>query len=222
MIPPSFQGAAPLHHTLLCNEENIGLTLQTLDPDKFDHGQILAQSEYPGFRHSCSNVPELMAVVSPKGAEMLVNGLRDLVYVSPRQDVGWYSTKGSIQPIRRAPKITPEDRHIDWGTWTAERILRTHRVIGPLWNITGAWEQGKPRRKRIIWSSGFDKSTGSMDSSTQPGHPVVNGHQSDVKSILIKTCDGHTLQVFNVKIEGGISAPASQEIQKLGFMSHFT
>lgn len=153
---------------------------------------------------------------------MLVNGLRDLVYVPPRQDVGWHSTKGGIRPIRRAPKITPEDRHIDWDTWTAERILRTHHVIGPLWNNIGVLEQGKPLRKRIIWSSGFARFTGSMDIPTKPGRPIVDGIQSNAKSVLIKTCDGHALQVFKVKIGGGSSVPAFQEIKRLGTVDYFT
>ena len=217
----SFRGPAPLHHTLLCNEENIGLTLQTLHSEEFDRGQILAQSEYPGFKHSCNNVPDLLALVSPKAAEMLVRGLRDLVYVPPRQDVGWNSARGSVQPVRNAPKITPEDRHIDWNTWPAERILRTHRVIGPLWNMTEAFEDGKILTKRVIWSSGFMEASDGLHMFPQPGHAVVNGLQSGTKSVLIKTCDGRTLQVSNVKIEASRdSASPWHEFKKFGMVSY--
>lgn len=160
-------------------------------------------------------------MVSPKAAEMFVKGLRDLVYVPPRQDVGWYSTRGSIQPVRHAPKITPEVSHIDWDTWPAERILRTHQVIGPLWNNTEAVEEGKPLAKRVIWSSGFTKLSDHMDIFPQPGHPIVNGLQSGNRSILIKTCDGHTLEVNDIKIEGARdTASACHEFKKYGMVDY--
>lgn len=217
----SFRGPAPLHHTLLCNEENIGVTMQTLHPEEFDRGQILAQSEYPGFKHSCNNVPDLEALVSQKAAEMCVKGLRDLVFVPPRQEVGWYSTRGSIQSVRHAPKITPEDSHIDWDTWPAKRVLRTHQIIGPLWNITEAVKEGKPLAKRVIWSGGFTKLTAHVDEFPQAGHPIVHGLQSDTKSVLIKTCDGHILQVNGVKIEGERdTASAWHEFRKFGMVNY--
>ena len=220
-MEPSFRGPAPLHHTLLCNEENIGLTLQTLHPEKFDHGHILAQSEYPGFKHLCDNVPDLLSLVSPKAAEMLVRGLRELVHVPPRQDVGWFSTRGSIQPARHAPKITPQDTHIYWNTWPADRILRTHRVVGPLWNITEAFKDGKPLAKRVIWSGGFEVLSDSMDVPLQPGHAVVDGLQSGKRSILIKTCDGHALQACSIKIEGGReTASPERQVKKFGIVDY--
>lgn len=195
--------------------------MQTLHPEEFDRGQILAQSDYPGFKHSCDNVPDLEAMISQKAAEMFVQGLRDLVFVPPRQDVGWYNIRSSTQPIRYAPKITPEDRHIDWETWPAKRILRTHQIIGPLWNIAEAVKDGKPLAKRVIWPSGFTKLTSDMDTFTQPGHPVLHGLRSGTKSVLIRTCDGHTLQVNDAKIEGGRNiASACHDFKKFGMVSY--
>lgn len=189
--------------------------------EEFDRGQILAQSEYPGFKHSCDNVPDLEALVSPKAAEMFVKGLRDFVFLPPRQDVGWYNTKGNIQPVRHAPKITPEDRHIDWSTWPAERILRIHQIIGPLWNIAEASKDGEPLPKRVIWSSGFTKLTTVMDTLPQPGHPIVHGLQSGTKSVLIKTCDGHILKVNDAKVEGERNtASAWHEFKKFGMVNY--
>lgn len=218
---PSFRGPAPLHHTLLCNEENIGVTMQTLHPGEFDRGQILAQSEYPGFKHSCDNVPDLEAMISQKAARMFVKGLRDLVFVSPRQDVGWYNTRGNIRPVRHAPKITPEDRHIDWGTWPAKRILRTHQIIGPLWNIAGAIKDDTPLPKRVIWSSGFTELAAVTDTIPQPGHPIVHQPQSGTRSILIRTCDGHTLKVNDAKIEGErATASPWHQFKKFGMVNY--
>lgn len=41
---PYYKGAAPIQRTLLDNAKYTGVTIQTLHPDKFDHGKILLQS----------------------------------------------------------------------------------------------------------------------------------------------------------------------------------
>lgn len=41
---PYYKGAAPIQRTLLDNAEYTGVTIQTLHPEKFDHGKILIQS----------------------------------------------------------------------------------------------------------------------------------------------------------------------------------
>lgn len=199
----SFRGPAPLHHTLLCGEKFIGLSLQTLDPLHFDHGEILAQTEYPGFIHSCSTVPELLALVAPKGAEMLLKGLKDHLHVPPRQDIGWSQNRKLNRALRHAPKITQDDRHIDWNSWTAETILRTQDVIGPLWNILQCPTVEKFHMKRIIWTGGFSRFRGSFDIFPKIGCPLVTGLHSNSQSIKIRTCDGQVLLVGEVKIEGG-------------------
>lgn len=214
----SFRGPAPLHHTLVSGEKNIGISLQTLHPTKFDHGEILAQTEYPGFEHSCSTVPQLLAVVAPKGAEMLLKGLRDRVYVPPTQHVGSPQVEGGGRPLRRAPKITSEDRRIDWKTWTADRIFRTHHVLGPLWNTTQTLRAGQIHEKRIIWAAGFQKLQDPMHIFPDSGHPIVTGLLSKSQSLRIRTCDGHVLSVDHLKIEGEATCDAWHAIQHYGMV----
>ena len=214
----SFRGPAPLHHTLLSGEKNIGISLQNLHPTMFDRGDILAQTEYPGFEHSCSTVSELLSVVAPKGARMLVNGLKDRVYVPSIQPVGSPRVEDGGKPLRRAPKITSEDRHIDWDTWTAARILRTHCVLGPLWNNTQTFLAGQLHKKRIIWATGFRKLQEPLHIFPDPGHPIVQGLFSKSQSLSIRTCDGYTLCVDHVKIEGDKTCNAWHAIQHHGMV----
>lgn len=214
----SFRGPAPLHHVLLSGDKNIGISLQTLHPTKLDHGEILAQTEYPGFEHLCSTVPQLVAMVAPKGAEMLVKGLIDRVYVPPTQHVGSPQIENGGRKLRHAAKITPEDRHIDWDTWTADRILRTHQVLGPLWNITQTSHADRIHEKRIIWAAGFRKAQDPMHIFPESGHPIVRGLFSKTKSLCIRTCDGHTLFVDQVKVEGGATCLAWHAIQRYGMV----
>ena len=196
----SFRGAAPLHHTLLHQTKVTGVSLQTLHPTKFDHGVVLAQTPYPGIEHESTTVPELMALLAPEGAKLLVQGIKEGIYIPPFEDVSWCRTEDS-QSIRLAPKIQPSDRHIDWASWTAVDIMRKHRVIGPLWNFASSSKPEHDSSRRVIWTSGFRTVGTDRSLNSNAGHPVVTKSQSG-QDIYIKTCDSQILQVDEVKVEG--------------------
>ena len=202
----SFRGPAPLHHILLSGCKTVGITLQTLHRKHFDHGTILAQTSYPGFDHKATNVSQLEALVTPKAAEMLVLGIKDRIFVPPLLDVGWYEHTQQLVDLRHAPKITTEDRHIDWKNWTAEEILRRHQIIGPLWSFAQGSNEGKAHRKRIIWTTGFSKVHCDGTAFQSPGHPflkTIGATGQNLQILLLHTCDGYLLQVNEAKIEGG-------------------
>lgn len=67
------------------------------------------------------------------GAEMLVNVLKSHRFLPPTKDVGWYAdTNGSID---HAPKITKQDRFIDFSQHTMEHILSVQYALGDSWCI---------------------------------------------------------------------------------------
>lgn len=214
----SFRGAAPIHHTLLRGEKNTGVTLQTMHPTQFDKGMILAQTECPGFEHFCSTVPELIAVVASKGAEMLLQGLRDRVYVPPLKDLSSRLSRVSSRLSRYAPKITRDDLHINWNTWTAERILLTQNLmIGPLWNEGEVVRSGgQIKVKRIIWSQRFLLFPGPMNNLTEYGRPIVvkDRRSKMLPYLVVGTCDGFTLITQGVKIAGKCETPVSHILSK--------
>ena len=217
----SFRGPAPLHHTLLSDCKTTGITLQTLHPKHFDRGIILAQTPYPGFNHEAITVSELEALVTPKAAEILVQGIRDRIFVPPLQDVGWHQDDRQLTELRHAPKITPEDRHIDWNKWTAKEILRKQQVIGPLWNFAQSSVAGRIRMQRIIWTSGFSTLPHNDQRNLRPGHPSLKSFSSITQhshGMFVQTCDGYTLQVDEAKIEGGRSEKVSAAFRRAGMI----
>ena len=209
-ILPDFRGSAPLHHTLLAGCRKTGISLQTLHPKHFDHGIILAQTPLPGFDIPLPDeisVEDLLKIVTPKAAEMLIQGLRNRVYVPPLIDVGPQSESISRTLTRPANKIMPEDKHIDWTTWTSQQILTRHRVLGPLWNrATGRSYAGAPE-KRIIWTSGFRIVSARLEDLT-PGLSLATVGCGGEDSIYVKTIDGHILEAELAKIEGDQTGPA--------------
>jgi len=142
---PDLRGPAPLQHALLAGREYTGVTLQTLHPEKFDNGMILAQTPTPGLKipnpTGCT-YPELLEFISPKAADFLVQGIRDRTYVPPLRSMGQIQ-RGPKSQLIHAPKITAEDRQINWMAWSSEVFARRARVLGRLWTVSG--------KKRLIF-----------------------------------------------------------------------
>ena len=200
-----FRGPAPLHHTLLSAFERTGVTVQTLHPMHFDEGVVLAQTPHPGFKHQCSTVPALIKLTATEGANMLVQCLKDGAFIPPLQPRIHLQADKAKRAIKAAPKITPADRHIDWSSWTAEEILRRHRVIGPLWNAIvtkDAIKGTEAGTTRLIWSSGFTRASSTFNAGLRPGQPFIKDLGNEKQAVLISTCDDQCLKIVQMKIEG--------------------
>jgi methionyl-tRNA formyltransferase len=208
----SFRGPAPLHHTLLAGETTTGVTVQTLHLKHFDHGVILAQTPPPGLdipnAGSCT-VPELVDFVAPKGAQMLVETIEKGLFVPPIENVG----TEQVGELKHAPKIVPEDRHIDWANWTLADINRRNRVIGPLWSkaLCASNPADGPlsfQYKRVIFTDTeeVDPPKGCDSFSILPGLPFTNAaHPVEPKKsrqLYVFTADGKVLRINRMKVEG--------------------
>jgi methionyl-tRNA formyltransferase len=153
-------------------------------------------------------VPELLDFLAPKGADMLVNGIRNRIFVPPLKEVG---SQAAEDGLTHAAKITPEDRHIVWQNWTWAQISRRQRVLNPLWNTalaparqkTGNNGTPKLKPKRIIFDDlepvPQDTVPGSEDLKLLPGVPFM---PSKHKSLFVYTVDGQLLRLGRLKVEG--------------------
>ncbi|KAL8683637.1 MAG: hypothetical protein Q9186_000410 [Xanthomendoza sp. 1 TL-2023] len=213
-----FPGPAPLHHTLLEDRKTTGVTLQTLHPTSFDKGRIIAQTPYPGIEHGAKTVEELRAVTAPLGAKLLLQSLKAGLFVPPILEVGWYGGESGSRSFTHAAKIGPEDRHLDWTTWSANEILRRQRVIGPLWNTIETSTNNGERKaaRRIIWDHGFRLLEGECHLFPATGHPIIVGLHGPAPEVYIRTCDGNVLIANSIKIEGGVTTEAFHAAKRTG------
>ncbi|KAG8427839.1 Methionyl-tRNA formyltransferase [Metarhizium acridum] len=146
---PDLRGPAPIHHALLRGDTHMGISLQTLDDRAFDHGTILAQSPAPGIPIAPdASFQEVLSVAAVKGAEMLIQGLRDGLHVAPQEDVGWKAAALQGRQLVHAPKITKADGQIQWSAWTAEQFGRRVKVLGSVWTHAVS---ARGVRKRVIF-----------------------------------------------------------------------
>lgn len=199
---------------MLAGKTQTGVTLQTLHHERFDHGVILDQTPLPGFdipnSGNCT-VPELLEVVSPKAAEILVNGIRNHLFVPPIQAIQQSALEDESELIH-ATKITPEDRHIKWNEWDREHISRRDRVLGPLWNnaIVANESDGLDnsfQTRRVIFTNIEE-----VDSKERferfrllPGVPfaeAVPGQKPHIENALyVYSGDGKLLRLREIKVE---------------------
>lgn len=161
---PDLRGPAPLQWTLLANRSHAGCTLQTLHPKEFDRGHILAQTPAPGIPipEDCTSA-QLLDVLAPEGARLLVDGLKQNLHVPPYPPppIGRptpFTPTPTPMPgparLRHAPKIHKLDLRIDWGNrawgrdhdlypngqWTATDLARRFRAVGA--RIAGLFSRG--------------------------------------------------------------------------------
>ena len=214
---PSFRGAAPLHHTLLQGCTHTGVSVQTLHPTHFDRGIVLAQTPPPGFEidPSSMTVPELRDIAASKAADLLIQTLKNGLFIDLVDITKSSNVSNPLETIRLAPKIKPEDRHINWGTWTASEILRKHHVIGPLWNDATSALPDAPT-KRIIWSSGFEPTSDDLPFE-KPGIPFVHGSST---YLHVRTSDGKFLRISSAKAAASVVTDALHAAVKSKMLAH--
>ena len=117
-----------------------GVSLQTLDPHKFDHGAILSQEGFPIPQSQTIKYQGLLDLVTPKAASLLAKGIRDRVFISPEPDQG----------LKLAHKVKPIDRFIDFEEGLSINVERKFRALGRLWCYTRTWWSGKNKKRTMF------------------------------------------------------------------------
>ncbi|KAF1835086.1 Formyltransferase [Decorospora gaudefroyi] len=158
---PDLRGAAPIQHAIGKGRKYTGITIQTLHAKEFDRGTIVAQTPAPGIEipHDIK-VSELEQQLAKTGAEMLVDVLKSHKHVPPFKDAGWYA-KYKDDPVASAPKVSKQDRFIDFRHHTMAEILTIQRAFGDPWCLL-------PTAERLILHDIVDLGHGHV-SSSEPG-----------------------------------------------------
>lgn len=240
---PNFRGPAPLQHMIMYGSQHAGITLQTLDEKDFDHGKILSQTPQKDLQRidkKCT-YQKLLEYVTPMAANMLVQGIRDKVYVPPYKERGWYQTS----KLRLAPKITAADREINWKVRHASYIDRRARALGRLWNRVGIdphttkrfifedievvplpeavkeWysliEQQEPKG---IYHDGIEKARLKneirfLNIKQEPEDDWAQLYVEDGDAVIFPTGDRGGIRVTEITVEGLGKKPASQAMKSV-------
>ena len=159
---------------------------------------------------------ELLDVVAPKGAQLLVEGIRDGLFVPPIQGAVLQSER-SHGSLTHAAKIRPEDRHINWQNWSLLDIRRRDRVLGALWSkalvpTNPADEPPSFSHKRVIFTDieEVEPPNGCDAFSIVPGLPFADApypvEAKKGRALYVFSCDGKLFRINKMKVEGEPSA----------------
>ncbi|KAF8248303.1 Formyltransferase [Wilcoxina mikolae CBS 423.85] len=190
---PRYRGAAPIQRTLLNHDKETGVTIQTLDKERFDHGKILMQSSPPISIPPKTSYRTLHDNLAVWGADMLVETLRQRLFVPPISDI-----KNSYQ-ASVARKVTSEDSHISWQDWSADEMKLRAEMLGSVWTELGAEldEPSTPRKRTILteidvlnWDPELDIGVGCFRYVKQP------------EEMMVLRCKYGWVRVGAVKVEG--------------------
>lgn len=179
-----------------------------MHPTRFDHGVILAQTPAPGIPVPLGCTPnQLLEELGPLGADMLSRGIEDNLFLPPIKDIREGLPEAAH--AEHAPKITPEDRHLDWQKWTADEIIRRDRILGRLWDNQTYSSFFKGRfPKRITFHgpwTGANVQTLPPDAmeSYMPGQSMLIHHDEPKDNRLgIRTMDKQVVVPSAATVEG--------------------
>src|SRR5680860_1098641 len=133
---PRWRGAAPVQHSILAGDAEVGVTCFVLEAG-MDTGPVLLRRATPlGERETAG---ELMARLADLGAPLLVQAARALVddSVTPQPQ--------DHDAATLAPKVSPDDARIDWRS-SAAAVDRAVRAFNP---VPGAHTTFRGQRLKI-------------------------------------------------------------------------
>lgn len=196
---PDLRGSAPIEHAILKQRSHTGVSVQTLHPQRFDEGVVLAQTPSPGIPISADDTA---AVLEPRlaalGADMLVDVLKEGKFLDPVQDASWFPG-----PTDYAPKITKQHRFLDFSTMHMPNILAVQRALGDMWCLL-------PNGERLVLHDVVD--TGSMQEGRLPGLAL---DEAADRELLFRDAVGRVGIVRSSTYPGGARGKGNSKVLKL-------
>jgi len=181
---PKYRGAAPINHALINGDKVTGISAILMN-DRMDAGDIVLQEEVP--IRDDENAGELENRLAALGADLISRSLEDLMMGTSKLK------KQDELMATSAPKLSPEDGHINWER-TSREICNQIRGMTPR---PGAFVMFKSKRLEII-KAGMETGNWKLETGMLPGQ--VAGINKNMGPAIM-TGDG-TLILTMVKPQG--------------------
>jgi methionyl-tRNA formyltransferase len=183
---PQYRGPCPIHHAILNNDQQTGVSLQTLSPEGFDQGTVFEQSA-PITIEETDRLPDLWTRLADHGAEMLLNCIQSQTYLDPHPITS--ETQASY-----AGYVPP---YIDWDTTNPKTATTRSRVFEL---ETGAILRETGKRTPIHIRGVRARAQGSKFG--QPGEFFVAREAVSGDKKMVVVCPEGTVWVEEVKVSG--------------------
>ncbi|KAJ3353896.1 hypothetical protein GGF32_002754 [Allomyces javanicus] len=121
---PKYRGAAPIQHAIWNNDQETGISIIDLDPNRFDAGAILAQQTVAIPDPNTIRFPELANFLADQGSALLLDVICNFKQAAENAKIQ------DEKQVTRARKITKEDGIIFWDEFSATEVWNRWRAIG--------------------------------------------------------------------------------------------
>ena len=197
---PKYAGASPLQYAWINEDRFSGVTIQTLHPTKFDHGEIIAQTGEISIS-DCEKFKTVSDRLAVEGAELLGKVVESSAYKDVR-------IKSNYTPSY-APKISPDFCMIDWNS-PATKLTRQLEIMKSLFSFKEIDIIKKRKRvhdwRRVIF---YDAVALPDTEGFKPGEFKLN---EDV--VVVQTSKG-SIGVKSLKFEYEKQEDATKFMEKL-------
>lgn len=145
---PKYSGSSPIQYALLNDDKTTGVTVQTLHPTKFDHGNIVAQSEEMEI-DDADDFDSLSERLAQRGGVLVLDVIGKGLFLD--------ACVPNTYQRSLAPKIDKSKSQALWRSYTARHIKRLYDALGPVYTFINTRTKKKGRlveeKKRVILSS---------------------------------------------------------------------
>ncbi|KAK6508339.1 Methionyl-tRNA formyltransferase [Arthrobotrys conoides] len=149
---PKYWGASPIQHAIINDDKTTGVVVQTLHPEKFDAGRIIAKSNpvaieidptvfHPPITDPESPYRKLESKLGDIGASLLTNVIKNQHYDHVVQQK--LPEIEIDEPRKRAPLLTTEDSRILFGEMTGREVFLRSLVFNHLFCYTRKFKASK-------------------------------------------------------------------------------
>lgn len=204
---PRFSGSSPIQYAIMNDCHTTGVSVQTLHPTKFDHGDILRQS-LPveiGRNERFESLRDRLSIV---GADLLSTVIRNGEFVHPQPIV-----LGELYLL--SPKIPATLAEVRWNEMTSRQICRLEHALGPLFSyksvdITKKMKHHTEPAKVILGDIQEVEPSFSTVALEMPGEFCLHNDRIVVKttdshvsigSLTFQCCNAETPEVFIRKLK---------------------
>ncbi|KAF3007751.1 Methionyl-tRNA formyltransferase [Curvularia kusanoi] len=198
---PDLRGSAPIEHAVLQQRSFTGVSVQTLHPRRFDEGVVLAQTRAPGLAIGEDETADaLKERLAQMGAQMLVDVLVERRYVEPLQSAEWYTGATAY-----APKITKQDRFVNFEIMDMARVLAVQRALGDMWCLL-------PNGERLVVHAIVPLNTATL--TTGVGQAVM-WYDEARKELLFRAACGRVATIKSSTYPGGKAGKGNAKVEKI-------
>ncbi|CEP60497.1 methionyl-tRNA formyltransferase LALA0_S01e12266g [Lachancea lanzarotensis] len=208
---PRYKGSSPIQYTLLNNDTATGVSIQTLHPEKFDCGKIVAQTEPVEVKtllseqtivsstqdsHAPPKVAKLMDTLGERGAQLLAKVIETGAFDAEK-------TVSSPYAESFAPKITTQMRQLLWETDPAQLAIRKLDALGSVYAFKAVSHKSGPQQlKRIIFHKLSPYEDGEAVPETLGPEPGSFEHDGLHKCMALRFQHGEALRCTLIQFEG--------------------